>query len=584
MPFLVDSVTGALGHAGIDIHLIVHPQLVVRRDAVGDLEEIVRRDVTGRRTRSASASSPSRGCTSSRPREPTRSAEAIARRTAAPRPRGRPRTPSRTGRKMREQCLRARGRARTSTRPRASTPRRSRSTDPVPASGWPTTTSPSSATASTPSTPTTRARTCSPRSPASGLGHPALRPAGRPEPVARLSPQASARRPASRSCSSHQGQLALDGAPRRLPRLRRRQGLRRATASVIGRAAVPRPLRLHAPTPSRSSHIPLVAEKVQAVLERSGVAPDSHSGKDLLAGPRELPARRAVPDRARTSSYDIATVGDCTCRSAAAPSCSCARTTSAASSPAWSTSRATATTPTSGCGWRTSSGETFGGESRRLHDPGQRVGAGPAALRRPGAQGRRVRIPTGRRGRRSSSASSRSPAPGTSDLVDALRADVRRGGRRPADRTGSGGRSPRPTRRTFTSTRAVADLRRTSSRLGDDAGTSVGAATGPGRRRPTSAGSSSSGATRSSLTDVLPIFTHLGVEVIDERPYEITRADGVRVCTSTTSGCARPTPTIWDGVPTRDDAARAVRGRRSRGLGRPRRVRRLQRARARAPG
>ena len=28
--------------------------------------------------------------------------------------------------------------------------------------------------------------------------------------------------------------------------------------------------------------MPLVAEKVQAVLERSGVAPDSHTGKDLL--------------------------------------------------------------------------------------------------------------------------------------------------------------------------------------------------------------------------------------------------------------------------------------------------------------
>ncbi|HSF97879.1 MAG TPA: hypothetical protein VLA55_04225, partial [Ornithinibacter sp.] len=34
MPFLVDSVTGALVGAGIDIHLIVHPQLVVSRDAV----------------------------------------------------------------------------------------------------------------------------------------------------------------------------------------------------------------------------------------------------------------------------------------------------------------------------------------------------------------------------------------------------------------------------------------------------------------------------------------------------------------------------------------------------------------------
>ncbi|HEY7722938.1 MAG TPA: NAD-glutamate dehydrogenase domain-containing protein, partial [Pedococcus sp.] len=32
-----------------------------------------------------------------------------------------------------------------------------------------------------------------------------------------------------------------------------------------------------------------------------------------------------------------------------------------------------------------------------------------------------------------------------------------------------------------------------------------------------------------SLTQVLPMFTHLGVEVVDERPYEINRSDGVTV-------------------------------------------------------
>ena len=30
-----------------------------------------------------------------------------------------------------------------------------------------------------------------------------------------------------------------------------------------------------------------------------------------------------------------------------------------------------------------------------------------------------------------------------------------------------------------------------------------------------------------SLTQVLPMFTHMGVEVVDERPYEISRSDGV---------------------------------------------------------
>ncbi|KNX37706.1 NAD-glutamate dehydrogenase [Luteipulveratus halotolerans] len=43
MPFLVDSVTAALARADRDVHLLIHPQLVVRRNALGDIEEI--RDV-----------------------------------------------------------------------------------------------------------------------------------------------------------------------------------------------------------------------------------------------------------------------------------------------------------------------------------------------------------------------------------------------------------------------------------------------------------------------------------------------------------------------------------------------------------
>ncbi|PKW27141.1 NAD-glutamate dehydrogenase [Phycicoccus duodecadis] len=46
MPFLVDSVTGALVQAGVDIHLVIHPQLVVTRDAVGHLQKVEDRDIT----------------------------------------------------------------------------------------------------------------------------------------------------------------------------------------------------------------------------------------------------------------------------------------------------------------------------------------------------------------------------------------------------------------------------------------------------------------------------------------------------------------------------------------------------------
>ncbi len=41
MPFLVDSVTGELDRLGRTVHLVVHPQLVVRRDAVGVLQEVL---------------------------------------------------------------------------------------------------------------------------------------------------------------------------------------------------------------------------------------------------------------------------------------------------------------------------------------------------------------------------------------------------------------------------------------------------------------------------------------------------------------------------------------------------------------
>ncbi|NHA69530.1 NAD-glutamate dehydrogenase [Phycicoccus flavus] len=46
MPFLVDSVTGALVQDGVDIHLIIHPQLVVTRDAQGRLQKVENRDIT----------------------------------------------------------------------------------------------------------------------------------------------------------------------------------------------------------------------------------------------------------------------------------------------------------------------------------------------------------------------------------------------------------------------------------------------------------------------------------------------------------------------------------------------------------
>jgi glutamate dehydrogenase len=41
MPFLVDSVTSALAQAGQAIHLVIHPQVVVRRSITGELLDVV---------------------------------------------------------------------------------------------------------------------------------------------------------------------------------------------------------------------------------------------------------------------------------------------------------------------------------------------------------------------------------------------------------------------------------------------------------------------------------------------------------------------------------------------------------------
>jgi glutamate dehydrogenase len=45
MPFLVDSVTMALDQAGHSVHLVIHPQLVVRRDVAGHLQDVLDGDV-----------------------------------------------------------------------------------------------------------------------------------------------------------------------------------------------------------------------------------------------------------------------------------------------------------------------------------------------------------------------------------------------------------------------------------------------------------------------------------------------------------------------------------------------------------
>jgi len=50
-----------------------------------------------------------------------------------------------------------------------------------------------------------------------------------------------------------------------------------------------------------------------------------------------------------------------------------------------------------------------------------------------------------------------------------------------------------------------------------------------------------------SLTRVLPLFTHMGVEVVDERPYELTRADGTPMYVYD-FGLRAPADDLWDSM------------------------------------
>jgi glutamate dehydrogenase len=132
------------------------------------------------------------------------------------------------------------------------------------------------------------------------------------------------------------------------------------------------------------------------------------------------------------------------------------------------------------------------------------------------------------------------------DLGDALRTDV--GEEESARLLRNWGRGfPEAYKEDFPARVAVADLRRVEALLPDDAGAAGGAGTGghgvAGHRTPAEAlgmnlyepVGAGPGERRFklyrlaplSLTAVLPYLAHLGVEVVDERPYELERADGL---------------------------------------------------------
>ena len=80
----------------------------------------------------------------------------------------------------------------------------------------------------------------------------------------------------------HQGELALDRAPPDLPRLRRRQALRRAAARSTGERRFLGLFTSSAYTQSVRDDPGPAAQGRRGARARPGFAPDSHAGKDLL--------------------------------------------------------------------------------------------------------------------------------------------------------------------------------------------------------------------------------------------------------------------------------------------------------------
>ena len=290
--------------------------------------------------------------------------------------------------------------------------------------------------------------------------------------------------------------------------------------------------------------VPLVAEKVQAVLDRSGVAPDSHTGKDLLEVLESYPrdeliqasieqlydtamAVTQLQERRRTKLFiredDFGRFVSCLVY---------------------------IPRDRYNTGVRVRMADilkdTFGGRVRRVQRAGQRVGALPAAVRRPGAEG-----PAGADARPGRAGRPRAaPRRGQPHLVRPPRRrpalDARRGGRRPPHGPVRAG--------------VPHGLR------GD-----VHGPPGPGRPRPPRPARRRPGHERRALPPGRRAPEHPPVQAVPGRaalahrhPADLhphgrrgrrraavrgRRAPTARPCTSTTSGCACATSAIWEDCP-----------------------------------
>ena len=476
MPFLVDSITMELARHDLDSYHIVHPQLVVRRDVTGELREVVGPPAEASRGHDEITESWTHIEIDTAGADPGRAGE----RPAA----GAGRRPGR-GRGLREDAGQGPAAGRPAGRgggqARRPRPRRC-------CAGWPTTTSPSSATGSTTWwTGRTGWRCC--RCPAPASASCGTTSAARSS-FAALPPEVRAR-------AKDPQRLILTKANSRstvhrplLPGLHRGQAGQtrpaRSTASTGSSASTRTP-----PTTRASPGSRCCGASWPACWSGRAWPPDSHDGKDLteiLEGyPREELFQISVEELT-----PIALGRARACAPTGRPGCSCARTCTGGSCPAWSTCPGTGTPRAVRL---RDTGDPARGPARgggRVQRHGRGVGAGPAARGGAGPAGhaaaRTWTPPSWRPGWR------RPPGRWDEDL--AAEAHPRRWVRRRRGRcsTSAPARSRRPTRPTCPrvvraerpdpGARACCDPARTSpSTCGRPRGTRGGSAGRPTRRQ-----------------------------------------------------------------------------------------------------
>ncbi len=536
MPFLVDSVTGALVTAGIDIHLIVHPQLVVSRDAAGVLEHVVPRDVTGKKANIAVGELAESWMLLSIDRESDEERRAALERTVRDVLED-VRQSVEDWPKMRSKCLVLAAELEGSPPPVVEADEtalairflRWMAEDHFTFLGYRDYTLKA----------TPEGEVLAPVT-GSGLGLLRSDPPLGQEPVV-LSAQASQ--------NAHAPQILV------LTKANSRSTVHRiahldyvgvkaydANGEVVGER---RFLGLYASTAYTESvhRVPLVAEKVQAVLDRSGVALDSHTGKDLQevleTYPRDELIQASVEqlydtamavtqlqERRRTKLFvredDFGRFVSCLVYIPRDRYNTSVRLRMADILK-----------------------EIFGGESVEFS-----ARVSESALSRLQFV---VRVPRGRRVRMLDQAELDSleqrlveVARTWSDrLGDALRSTHgEEAGDRLMDRFGRA--FPTAYEETFTVNQGLADVAHLDQ-LGDGHGTSVAL------YRPADAPDDVRRfklfrVDPLSLTDILPIFTHMGVEVVDEQPFEVARADGTDLHVYD-FGLRVPDAAIWEECP-----------------------------------